>query len=193
MELNICALEETGHTRSSLKKIDFNCGDKKEDKELSKYLKQLAWKNNEISIARTFVACDIENPKCIFGYYTASMSLIEVKNLPDDLKDSLPGYPIPAMLIGKFAVNRSVQRKGIGKKLIRHAFENVIEISKKVAVYAVIVDAKNKEVKEYYIEQAGFLSLIDRPLSVYIPVISIKEAQANAQKAMQSQEISSIN
>ncbi|WP_168499664.1 GNAT family N-acetyltransferase [Anabaena sp. UHCC 0204] len=191
MAICIYPLENTGHTRSSIKKLDFKCTDSKEEElypELVKYIKQLAWKNNEIGgIARTFVACPEDDRKKILGYYTSSMSLIELKNLPDEVQESLPGYPVPALLIGKFAVDKLAQKQGIGKQLLKHAFETALEVSQKVGVFAVRVDAKDEQAKQYYLKK-GFLSLEDKALGLYIPISTLKAAKAE-QEAKQASEI----
>ena len=167
MAVCIYPLENTGHTRSSIKNLEFNCSDKIVYQELDRYLKLLAWKNNEIGIARTFVACSEDNTRNILGYYTSSMSLIELKDLPDEVRKKLPGYPVPALLIGKFAVHKLAQNQAIGKELLKHAFETAIEVSQKVAVFAIKVDAKDEEAKQYYLKK-GFLPLEDKSLGLYI-------------------------
>ncbi len=176
MVFYICSLEDTGHTRSSIKKIEFKCSQKEIYQELDRYLKQKAWINDLTGIARTFVACAEEDNKKIVGYYTLSMSLIYNQNLPSELKDKLPGYPTPAILIGKFAVNQSEQKSGVGKQLLFHAFETTLEVSRKVGVFAIKVDAKDDESKKYYLSK-GFLALQDMPLGLYIPISTLKEAK----------------
>jgi GNAT superfamily N-acetyltransferase len=187
VHFDIHPLEETGHTRSSIKNISFNCGEKDIYRELDRYLKLWAWKNNEIGIAKTFVACSKEDTKKIIGYYSSSMSLIDLSNLPKDSKDKLPGYPIPSLLIGKFAIDKSLHKKGVGKELLKHAFKTALEISQKVGVFAVKVDAKDEEAKQYYLKN-GFLPLEDKPLGLYIPISTLKAAKAE-QRAKQASAI----
>ena len=175
MEWSIIPLDSPGYNRSSLNKAIFNCGEKEKYRDLDRYLKQLAWKNNEIGLAKTFVASLEEDRKRIIGYYSVSMSLIETKALPDDIKKSLPGFPIPAMLIGKLAVDKSAQGIGVGKSLLKHAFQSAIEVSQRVGIYAIRIDAKDKESKKYYVEKRGFLQLNNTSLEIFIPMVTVKK------------------
>jgi GNAT superfamily N-acetyltransferase len=107
-------------TKSRLKNQQFDCGGKEGELELAKYIKQFAWKNHELGIAKTFVALSAKD-RNILGYYTLSASLID---FPSSIKSELklPGYPIPVALIGKLAVQKDCKGQGIGRGLMKHAF-----------------------------------------------------------------------
>ncbi|KYC38310.1 hypothetical protein WA1_38940 [Scytonema hofmannii PCC 7110] len=170
----VSPLNCTGHTRSSLKKILFNCGSDEGDIQLNNYLKQYAWINHESGLSKTFVAHSSEDSKNIVGYYSSSMSNIEPSGLPDNLKNTLPAYPIPVMLIGKLAVDQQHQSLGVGKRLLKHAIETVLLISDYIGVYAIRIDSKNEKAKKYYVEKRGFLSLQDS-LTVILPLSVLKK------------------
>ncbi len=95
MEYVIKKLDSLGHTRSSLKKLQFDSG----YPELDEYLKKYAWVNHQQkSVARVFVACLTENPKEIKGYYTSSASEISVEAISAESRRGFP-HKIPALLI----------------------------------------------------------------------------------------------
>lgn len=96
-------------------------------------------------------------------------------------EEDISGFPsnIPAFLIGKLAVDLEAQNCGIGKSLLRHAFESAVEISEKTGVYAVWTQAIDQEAKQYYVEKRGFLEFKDESLSVYLPIETIKRAISN--------------
>ncbi|MFQ4145180.1 GNAT family N-acetyltransferase [Chlorogloeopsis sp. ULAP02] len=170
MDLDICSIDSAGFSRSSLKKISFDCG----NQELNEYLKKYALINDRNGVAKVFLAVP-KNSQVILGYYTSSASVISTQTIPDELRGSFP-KETPALLIGRIAVEQSMQGKGIGKRLLRHAFECAIDISQKTGVYAVRVDAKNEQIKEYYKRKFGFLEFQDAPLSLFIPLATIKKA-----------------
>lgn len=176
MDWEILPLGSIGHTRSSIKKVSFSCGESESDKKLNSYLKQYAWKNDEIGLARTFVAVLKEDHKKVIGYYTSSMSVIEFPDLPTEVSAGLPAYPIPAMLIGKLAVDESFQGQRIGTKLVLHAYRSAAKISEVVGVYAIKVDAKNEALKKFYIEKCGFYKLQNKELGLFIPIAEVREA-----------------
>lgn len=169
-------IKDTGHTRSSIKKLNFNCGDKEHHRQLDIYLKQFALVNDETGVARTFVACSENDKKQILGYYSCSMSLVDFKDIPENHETKLPGYPIPALLLGKLAVDKSLHRRDIGKKLLEHLYRNTVDVSKKVGVHLLRVDAKDEEAKTYYVNKRGFMPLKDNSLGLFIPLSTLSEA-----------------
>ncbi|WP_442933093.1 GNAT family N-acetyltransferase [Microcoleus sp. herbarium7] len=66
------------------------------------------------------------------------------------------------MLVGKLAVDRSMQGRGLGKRLLRHALENALNLSQNMGIYAVRVDAIDEQAKEFY-KKCGFLEYQDTP------------------------------
>ena len=75
MNFVIKSLAECGFTKSGLRKLAFDCGDADDEQELSRYIKQYALKNDQLGIAKIFVA--IADDLKVFGYYTLSASLID--------------------------------------------------------------------------------------------------------------------
>lgn len=170
MDWTIHPIASLGRSSSSLRKDPFDSG----EPELNHYLKQYALKNNK-EVAKAFVIISNDGSRTIAGYYTCSMSTINPTGLTLEEQKKLPKYPLPVMLIGKLAVDRSFQSMGVGKKLLRHAFENVVTISEKVGVYALRVDALHEKAKRYYVKR-GFLELQDSPLTLILPLETIKKA-----------------
>lgn len=81
---------------------------------MNDYLKKYARQNHHSGIAKTIVAIFTSESLKVDGYYTVSASIIEYESIPESYKSGIPGYPIPAMLIGKLAVNNTVKRQGNG-------------------------------------------------------------------------------
>lgn len=112
--------------------------------ELNDYLKKYAWQNQKKRYSITFIAT-VENSKEIAGYYCTSASSIEFANIPDTLNKKLPKYPAPVMLIGQLAVDKKMQGKGLGKVLLMHALSRTVHISSEMGIFAVRVDAMDRE------------------------------------------------
>lgn len=176
MNLVICPIDSLGVSRSSLKRTQFDCS----NQELNDYLKKYAIINDRNGVAKVFVAVP-QGSQVIVGYYTSNASVILTQAIPDELRGNFP-KETPALLIGRIAVDKSMQGRGIGKRLLRHAFEYAIDISQKTGVYAVRVDAKNEQIKEYYKNKFGFLEFHDTPLSLFLPIATIKKALERKQE-----------
>ena len=172
MSYVIKSLADCGFTKSSLRKLAFDCGNADDELELSRYIKQYALKNDLLGVAKTFVA--IADDLQVLGYYTLSASLID---FPESFsnKDKLPSYPIPVALIGKLAVNKSCQGLGIGQALMRDAFSRILDIAQNMAIYAIRIDPSNQIKQGYYIQKFGFIPF-DETLSVFLPIETVREA-----------------
>ena len=155
---------------SALPKIkDFDCG----DESLNTYLTRYAKKNDRLSISRTFVA-GIE--KAVVGYISLSNAQISAESLPDDVRGKLPRYPVPALRIGRLAVDAKLHGSGIGSWLLKQAFIKALQIAESAGIFAVIVDAIDEKAKQFYLKY-GFIPLPTMPLTLFIPLQTIKMAQ----------------
>ncbi len=148
----------------------FDCG----TPELSNYLRRQASQDTRRSVTRVYVARE-RGSSTVLGYYTLSATSISKKNLPEKEAKRLPYYPIPAALLGRLAVDRSCKGQGLGRYLLFDAFHRVLHASETLAVYALVVDAKNNEARSFY-ERYGFLRFPDAPSRLFIPVETLRHA-----------------
>jgi GNAT superfamily N-acetyltransferase len=142
----------------------FSCG----VAELDAYLKRLAGQDVRRRIARVFV-CTEEGSEIVLGFYTLSALSIDLSALPEDYARKLPRHPVPAALIGRLAVDRSGQGKGVGRLLLADAIQRTLGASEQVAVYAMVVDAKGEAARRFYLAH-GFLSLPDQRMRLFLPL-----------------------
>ncbi len=145
----------------------FDCG----NSVLNDYLKRYARQNHERGVAKAIVAVPTDSLR-INGYYTLSSSLIEYASLPTVFQRKVPAYPIPAILIGKLAVDRSVQGQGLGKELLADALYRTVRVAKDIGIFAVRVDAIDRQAKEFYLKYE-FVPFRDRELSLFLPMTAI--------------------
>jgi predicted N-acetyltransferase YhbS len=92
-----------------------------------------------LSIGKTFIG--LVDEEYVDGYLTVSKAQISTESLPADILKKLPRYPVPAFRVGRLAVATKYQGVGIGYKLLKHALLKAVEVSEKVGLYAVLVDA----------------------------------------------------
>jgi len=153
-------------------RADFDCG----IESLNVYLKRYALQNLKKNVSVTIVAVSEEKPKKILGYYSVSMAQVTFEELPEDLSRGIPRYyPVPALRIGKLAVDRSTQGMGLGGELLRDALMRALDLSSEIGTCVVLVDAIDENAKRFY-ERYGFVALLDLPLSLVLPVETIAEA-----------------
>ena len=69
-----------------------------------------------------------------------------------------PTKDMPIVMLGHLAAHQSAQRQGLGKMLLGNAIIVASEISEKVAAYALVLDALDEKVEQFYL-QTGFAKL----------------------------------
>lgn len=126
---------------------DFDCG----DNALNTYLRRHAWINQEQNlIGVTYIAAEENHPRIVVGYYTLATGDIARDSLPAEITGGLPRYQnLPVALLARLTVDRRFQASGLGKNLLRHAFEIVLKLSKQLGCRYVIVDAYSTAVGWY--------------------------------------------
>jgi len=95
--------------------------------------------------------------------------------LPPELAKPLQHYPVPAVLLGRLAVDRAYQGRRLGELLLLDAARRVVRASAAIAVYALVVDAKNEEARSFY-ERYGFRRFPDAPSRLFLTLDTFLKA-----------------
>jgi ribosomal protein S18 acetylase RimI-like enzyme len=132
---------------------------------LDRYFKVQATQDIRRHIANCFVA--IENATGEIGaYYTLSSASIPLVDLPMDETKKLPRYPtVPAVRIGRLAVDRKFQGRGLGAALLADAAARTLRAD--AAAFALLVDAKNEQAVAFY-QRFGFRTLASQPRTLFL-------------------------
>jgi predicted N-acetyltransferase YhbS len=157
------------HLSSTHNRTSFRCT----EPALENYLHKQARQDVKRQISQAFVATATDQPSDILGYYTLSALSIELTSLPNNIAKNLPRQAIPAALLGHLTVSEKVQGTGIGKMLLMDSIKRTLAISEEIGIYALVVDALNVQVEQYYM-QYGFLPLKKRSLRLYLPLKTIR-------------------
>ena len=111
----------------------------------------------------------------IAGCYALSAAAFRRDDLPTELARRLPRYPIPAAVLGRLAVSSSHRGRGLGEHLLADALHRVMAASSALAIYAVIVDAKNESAKAFY-RRYGFQPLPEQPTRLFLPMSTLPDS-----------------
>lgn len=149
----------------------FDCG----ECSLNQYFHRYASQDIRRRVNRVFVAPPPDEPQQVIGYYSLSAGGLAAADLPEDLRRRLPRYPVPIVLLGRLAVAKSQQGKGLGAILVADALQRIAFASQVMAVYAVVVDALIDRAAEFY-RQFGFTPLPSRPLKLFLPLDAVGSA-----------------
>ncbi|RAI43726.1 GNAT family N-acetyltransferase [Rhodoplanes roseus] len=143
----------------------FDCG----DADLNVYLQRYARQNHDSGGAKCFVAAPYDAPQRVLGFYTLSPASLDYARTPALAKKGLARYDVPVFRLGRLAVDRSVQGRGLGGALLLRAADRCIRVAQDVGGVALLVDAKNDRAAGWY-ESYGALRLDDAPLSLVLPL-----------------------
>ena len=141
---------------------EFSCG----NEELDRYFKIVASQDRKRNIAVPYVIVNLKNSQ-IIGYYSLSMTSIDLGELPNSIAKKLPKYPlIGVTLIGRLAVDKNYKGMGWGKLLVMDALYKSLEASKQVASFAVVVDAIDKQAVKFY-QRFDFQTFPEQPFKLF--------------------------
>jgi len=163
MQLRVEPFDKNQHDRSA-----FDCGNVQLNDWLTTKVSQFEQKN----LARTYVLTD--GGPVVKGYYALSNHAVVYEALPEDQLKGLPRINMPVVLIGRLAVDRSVQRQGWGEFLLIDALRRAEYLSNKIGIRAVEVDAMDDAALQFY-KRYGFLSLKDDPRHLLLPMQIIRK------------------
>lgn len=117
-----------------------------------------------------FVAIDTASGS-IAGYYTLAASSITLHDLSEALKKKLPRYPlVPAVRLGRLAVDLPHQGKGLGSSLLLNALARSVQSD--IIAFAMVVDAKDASAIAFY-RHHGFVAFQGAPATLYLPLAEI--------------------
>lgn len=132
-----------GHNLSS-----FFCGVDSMDN----WLKQRAMKNQLTGASRTFVCCDSHSKA--LAYYSLASSAVTTSTAPGRFRRNMPD-PIPVVVLGRLAVDKSLHGKGVGRALVRDVGLRVIQVAEIIGIRGVLVHALSDDAREFYL-RVGF-------------------------------------
>ena len=117
----------------------FTCG----QEALDRYIRTQATQDIRRRIATCFVAVESATGE-LAAYYTIAAASIPTTELPADITKRLPRYPtLPAVRIGRLAVDLRFRGRGLGGALLADAVRRVLLAPP--AVFAIVVDAKDDQ------------------------------------------------
>ncbi|MGF6641691.1 GNAT family N-acetyltransferase [Paraburkholderia sp. BL27I4N3] len=158
-QLVVAALDST-HDRSR-----FECG----FTALDRYVRELVTQDVRRRVAACFVMLDGD---VVAGYYTLSAASVALAELPHDVARKLPRYPsIPAVRMGRLAVDLKYRGRGLGAALLVNALQRAAR--SEIPAVALTVDAKDETAAEFY-RHFGFVQLANDPLALFLPLAAVK-------------------
>jgi GNAT superfamily N-acetyltransferase len=122
-------------------------------------------------VAACFAARDREGGWV--GYYTLSSASVAVMDLPREIARKLPRYPsVPAVLLGRLAVDRNHQGVGLGGALVVDALRRCLK--SQIAAYALVVEAVDGDAIGFY-AHLGFTRFPESPHRLFLSMATARK------------------
>lgn len=137
---------------------------------LDRYFRHQVSQDIRRRVTACFVALSSEQR--IAGYYTLASASVPLSDLPPDIGKTLPRYPsVPAVRMGRLAVDQDFKGQGLGGALLADALHRAVR--SEIAAYALIVDAKDESAAAFY-RHHGFIALPNQPLTLFLPLATVR-------------------
>jgi GNAT superfamily N-acetyltransferase len=119
---------------------------------LDDWLRRYAGQNRRRDTAVTWVITTPDDQ--VVAYASLAMTAIDRSAAPDPIAKRAPD-PVPALLLGRLAVDRRHSGLGVGTALVAHVLATAAELNTKAACRAVVVTALHAQARSWW-ERLGF-------------------------------------
>jgi len=144
----------------------FDCG----ETTLNDWLKNHALKYHVEGTSHSFVL--YAGTEAV-GYYTLSSGKISQEVAPNIIQNNLPN-PLPVFILSRVAVDKRLQKRGLGRDLLYDAIIRVVNASVHVGVCALLVHTTSDQVKQFYLS----LGFVESPLQAMTLVMTIETVRS---------------
>lgn len=135
---------------------------------LDDWLRRRALANEESGSSRTYVVCV---GKRVVGYYSLAVGAVAHVGAPGRVKRNMPD-PVPVMILGRLAVDKDFQGRGIGSGLLRDAVLRTVQAAEIAGIRAILVHALSDAATRFY-QHHGFIAT---PIDSMTAMITVAEA-----------------
>ena len=133
----------------------FDCG----RPALDRWLRDRAVVNESSRASRSYVVCSGGR---VVGYYSLAAASVVHSDAPGSVRRNMPD-PVPAMLLGRLAVDRQWQGRGLGEDLVRDAILRTLKAARIAGMRAIVVHAIDERAAAFY-RRLGFQASPRNPL-----------------------------
>jgi GNAT superfamily N-acetyltransferase len=141
---------------------DFVCG----VDSLDDWLKRRAYPNQVNGASRSYV---VTEGKRVVGYYCLASGALQLSDTPSALRRNMPN-PVPVAILGRLAVDKSYQGRGLGVALLQDAVVRTAQAAGILGIRGLLVHALSIEAKIFY-EHYGFVASPTQPMTL---ILSLK-------------------
>jgi predicted N-acetyltransferase YhbS len=137
----------------------FDCG----TEALNHWLQRRALINQLAGTSRTSVVCQ---EQAVIAYVSLAAGSIVLADVPGALRRNMPN-PLPVVVLGRLAVDRNCQGRGLGRALVAHAIRQSLQAQQLIGARALLVHALDEGAATFY-RRLGFRPSPLSPLTLML-------------------------
>jgi len=128
----------------------FRCG----ENSLDHFLRKHALRNQLAESSQTYV---VHQDQVVLGYVTLVFGAVRLSEAPPSITENMPpSFPVPVMILARWAVDKNEQGKGIGRALLKEALLKTLAAAEIAGLRAIVVDAISDKMAVSY-KNMGFI------------------------------------
>lgn len=139
--------------------------------ELDDWLRRRARANQASGASRTFVACEEDR---VVAYYALASGAVKQPEAPGRLRRNMPD-PIPVAVLGRLAIDRNWQGRGLGRALMRDAGLRLLRAAEILGIRGLLVHAISEDARAFYLA-IGFLPSPSDPMTLMVGLHDLNSA-----------------
>lgn len=108
----------------------------------------------------------------VIGYYGLAPTAVTPGSVPRSVRTGQPPDPVPCLLLGQLATDRSWAGRGVGTGLLKHALLRCVQAARLIGGRALLVRALDEDAAAFW-KRRGFLPSKDDPLMLFRSLVDI--------------------
>ena len=146
----------------------FDCG----KAPLNDFLAKFALQNQASGGARTYVLARGDR---VIGYYSLAPASVVPEDAPARVVKGQGRYPVPVILMARFALEKSEQGKGLGRALLRDALRRALQGAEAIGGRCFLVHAKDEDARTFY-RKHGMEESPTNPLHLFLLFKDVRQS-----------------
>ena len=135
---------------------------------LDDWLRRRARASQISGASRTYI---LRQGERVIGFYSLASGAISIADAPGRVRRNMPD-PIPMAVVGRLAMAKGYQGRGLGKLLLRDCVLRTQRAAEIIGVRGLLVHALSPAAKRFY-ENNGFQETPSNPMTL---VVALKDA-----------------
>jgi len=115
--------------------------------QLDDWLNRRALANQATGASRSFVLCEGSR---VVGYYALAAGGVDVATAPGRFRRNMPD-PTPVVILGRLAIDRACQGRGLGRALFRDSARRVVHAAETIGIRGLLVHAISDDARAFYL------------------------------------------